>query len=74
MAFPQVFRAALLLPDIVLGVQFSPDGTRLATAGGSTVRLWDTLSWTVRVPFPGCRCFCPHPRGCFSQPLRGIVR
>jgi len=33
--------------DMILGLGFSPDGTALASANRSTIKLWDVTDWTV---------------------------
>ena len=54
----------------VISVEFSPDGTKIATAGSSgdkTVRVWDTISWkTIKVlkgHTDGLRCVKFSPDG-----------
>jgi hypothetical protein len=43
------------LGDLVLDVQFSPDGRLIATAEPETVRLWDTATGEQVRPMPGLR-------------------
>jgi hypothetical protein len=43
-------------PAAAAGVAFSPDGTRIATASGDTVRLWDAF------PTPRRCCASSSPR------------
>jgi WD40 repeat protein len=48
-------------------VAFSPDGTRLLTAGGqNTVKVWDTATWTEKARMPvalGVRAAAFSPDG-----------